>query len=104
MVDNDLDNLMFANYIIESMDMGFVEIQDSNKCLELVYKLLPDIVRAMAQDRELASISTIAVPGLTKPEDREKLIAADFDAYLSKPYLIEDLESKIYQLLKCPLV
>ena len=117
-VDNDRDNLMFASFIIESMGMGFVEIQDSGRCLELVYKLLPDIVLLdivmpkvngleivgeIAKDQKLAAISTIAVTGLTKTEDKKKLIAAGFDDYLSKPYLIEELENKIYRWLKCPL-
>lgn len=117
-VDNDRDNLMFASFIIESMGMGFVEIQDSGICLELVYKLLPDIVLLdivmpkvngleivgeIAKDQKLAAISTIAVTGLTKTEDKKKLIAAGFDDYLSKPYLIEELENKIYRWLKCPL-
>lgn len=117
-VDNDRDNLMFASYIIESMGMGFVEIQNSDLCLELVYKLLPDIVlldivmpkvngleiaRAIVKDRGLAAISTIAVTGLTKTEDKNSLIDAGFDDYLCKPYLIEELEHKIYRLLQCPL-
>ena len=117
-VDNDRDNLLVASFIIESMGMGFVEIQDSDRCLELVYKLLPDIVLLdivmpkvngleivgeIAKDQKLAAISTIAVTGLTKTEDKKKLIAAGFDDYLSKPYLIEELENKIYRWLKCPL-
>ena len=117
-VDNDRDNLLVASFIIESMGMGFVEIQDSDRCLELVYKLLPDIVLLdivmpkvngleivgeIAKDQKLAAISTIAVTGLTKVEDKNKLIAAGFDDYLSKPYLIEELENKIYRWLKCPL-
>ena len=118
-VDNDRDNLRVASFIIESMGMGFVEIQNSDICLELVYKLLPDIVlldivmlkvngleiaSAIAKDRNLAATSTIAVTGLTKIEHKKKLITAGFDDYLCKPYLIEDLENKIYPLLKCPLV
>ena len=117
-VDNDRDNLLFASYIIESMDMAFIEIQDSDKCLDLAYKLLPDIilldivmpkvngieiVSAITKDRNLAAISTIAVTGLATKEDKDKLIAAGFDDYLSKPYLIEELETKIYRLLNCPL-
>ena len=117
-VDNDRDNLLVASFIIESMGMGFVEIQNSDRCLELVYKLLPDIVLLdivmprvngleivgeIAKDRKLAAISTIAVTGLTKTEDKKKLIAAGFDDYLSKPYMIEELENKIYRWLKCPL-
>lgn len=113
-VDNDSDNLLFASYIIESMGLNYVVTDDSEQCLNLVAELLPDIilldivmpklsgleiVSLIKQDESLAHISLIAVTGLTKAEDREDLILAGFDDYLCKPYLIEELEGKIYRLL-----
>jgi CheY-like chemotaxis protein len=113
-VDNDNDNLLFASYIIESMGLNYVVTDDSEKCLNLIAELLPDIilldivmpklngleiVNLIKQDQSLAHISLIAVTGLTKAEDREALILAGFDDYLCKPYLIEELEGKIYRLL-----
>ncbi|MEO0013300.1 MAG: hypothetical protein RLZZ535_1689 [Cyanobacteriota bacterium] len=113
-VDNDNDNLLFASYIIESMGLNYVVTDDSEQCLNLVAELLPDIilldivmpklsgleiVSLIKQDESLAHISLIAVTGLTKAEDREDLILAGFDDYLCKPYLIEELEGKIYSLL-----
>ncbi len=113
-VDNDSDNLLFASYIIESMGLNYVVTDDSEQCLNLVAELLPDIilldivmpklsgleiVGLIKQDESLAHISLIAVTGLTKAEDREDLILAGFDDYLCKPYLIEELEGKIYRLL-----
>ncbi|MEN9520883.1 MAG: hypothetical protein RLZZ381_3471 [Cyanobacteriota bacterium] len=113
-VDNDNDNLLFASYIIESMGLNYVVTDDSEQCLDLVAELLPDIilldivmpklngleiVNLIKQDQSLAHISLIAVTGLTKAEDREELILAGFDDYLCKPYLIEELEGKIYRLL-----
>jgi CheY-like chemotaxis protein len=113
-VDNDNDNLLFASYIIESMGLNYVVTDDSEKCLNLIAELLPDIilldivmpklngleiVNLIKQDQSLAHISLIAVTGLTKAEDREELILAGFDDYLCKPYLIEELEGKIYRLL-----
>ncbi|MEY4519484.1 MAG: phosphate regulon transcriptional regulatory protein PhoB [Cyanobacteriota bacterium] len=113
-VDNDNDNLLFASYIIESMGLNYVVTDDSEQCLNLVAELLPDIilldivmpklsgleiVSLIKQDESLAHISLIAVTGLTKAEDREELISVGFDDYLCKPYLIEELEGKIYRLL-----
>lgn len=113
-VDNDNDNLLFASYIIESMGLNYVVTDDSEQCLNLVAELLPDIilldivmpklsgleiVNLIKQDESFAHISLIAVTGLTKAEDREELISAGFNDYLCKPYLIEELEGKIYRLL-----
>jgi CheY-like chemotaxis protein len=116
-VDNDNDNLLFASYIIESMGLNYVVTDDSEQCLNLVAELLPDIilldivmpklngleiVNLIKQDESLAHISLIAVTGLTKTEDRQELISAGFDDYLCKPYLIEELEGKVYRLLNSP--
>ena len=114
-IDDDRDNLLLASCVVESMGMDYVITNDSEQCLSLVRELLPDIIlldivmpnmngieiaSILKQDRHCAQIAIIAVTGLTKPEDKERLIAAGFDDYLSKPYLIEELEAKIYGLLK----
>jgi CheY-like chemotaxis protein len=113
-VDNDNDNLLFASCIIEAMGFSYVVTDDSEKCLKLIDELSPDvvlldivmpkvsgleIVSQIKQDPTLSHISLIAVTGLTKVEDRERLLREGFDDYLCKPYLIEELESKIYRLL-----
>ncbi|PSB06003.1 response regulator [Pleurocapsa sp. CCALA 161] len=117
-VDNDNDNLLLASYIVESMGFDYVVTDDSEKCLSLAAELLPDIIlldivmpkmngleiiNLIKQDLSLAHISIIAVTGLTKAEDLDRLITAGFDDYLCKPYLIEELEGKIYSLLNYPL-
>lgn len=114
-VDNDSDNLLFASCVIESLGMNYVVTNDSEKCLDLVRELSPDLIlldivmpkisgieiaKILKQDQDLVRVPIIAVTGLTKAEDKEKLIAVGFDDYLCKPYLIEDLEVKLYTLLK----
>ena len=114
-VDNDSDNLLFASYIVESMGMRYVVTDDSEKCLQLTHELLPDtilldivmpkmdglaIIKLLKQDIETQHIPIIAVTGLCKVEEQKMLIESGFDDYLSKPYLIEELEAKIYRLLK----
>ena len=109
-VDNDSDNLLFASCVVESMEMRYAVVDDSEKCLDLVYKLLPNLIlldivmpkingleiaRIIKQDENVANIPVIAVTGLTKAEDKHELLAAGFDDYICKPYLIEELEAKI---------
>ncbi len=117
-VDNDSDNLLLANCVIESLGMRCAVTDESDKCLDLIYDLQPDIIlldivmpklnglditRIIRQDTTLDHISIVAVTGLTRPEDQSQIIEAGCDDYLCKPYLIEELESKIYSCLKCRL-
>ncbi|VEP13891.1 Response regulator containing a CheY-like receiver domain and a GGDEF domain [Hyella patelloides LEGE 07179] len=118
-VDNDRDNLLFASCVIESMGMNYAATDDSEECLGLVYEIFPDIIlldvvmpkingleitRIIKQDQKISHIPIIAVTGLTKTEDKNKLIEGGFNDYICKPYLIEELEFKVYSCLKCPLV
>ncbi len=118
-VDNDYDNLLLASYVIESLGMAFVFTDKSEECLNLVEKLLPDVVlldivmpkvdglalaRSIRQNKNTAHIPIIAITGLTRPEDIEKIVEAGCNSYLCKPYLLEDLELKLYAYLKRPLI
>ena len=118
-VDNDRDNLLFASCVIESLGMHHAVTDDSEKCLNLVSELLPDLIlldivmpkidgleilRLIRQNESICHIPVIAVTGLTRPQDTNRLIEAGCDDYLGKPYMIEELESKVYRLLKCALV
>ncbi|WP_019503747.1 PleD family two-component system response regulator [Pleurocapsa sp. PCC 7319] len=118
-VDNDRDNLLFASCVIESLGMYFITTKDAEECFSLVSKLLPDIIlldivmpklngleiaNLIKQNRNFSQIPIIAVTGLTSTEDKTRLNAAGFDDYLCKPYMIEELEFKIYNHLKCNLI
>lgn len=118
-VDNDRDNLLYASCVIQSMGMNYAVTDNSEECLGLVYELLPDIIlldvvmpkmngleitRIIKQDPKISHIPIIAVTGLTKTEDKNKLIEGGFNDYICKPFFIEELESKVYSCLKCPLV
>lgn len=113
-VDNDQDNLLFASYVIESLGMRYAVTDDSEKCLSLVHHLLPDIIlldivmpkvngleiiQLIKQNSSFSHIAVIAVTGLTRETDKNRLIEAGCDDYLCKPYFIEELESKINQLI-----
>lgn len=114
-IENDWDNLLFATYVVESLGMAFVYTEQSENCLELVNKLLPDVIlldivmpridglqiaRLIKHNKNTSHIPIIAVTGLTRPKDISQVIQAGCDAYLSKPYLIEDLELKLNTYLK----
>ena len=45
-------------------------------------------------------LPAIAVTAAARDEDREKLMAAGYDDYLSKPFLFEDLNTAIERVMK----
>lgn len=117
-VDNDRDNLLFASCVIESLGMRYAVTDDSEDCLTLIYELSPDIIlldivmpklngleiaRIIRKDKNISHTAIIAVTGLTRPQDQSKLTEAGCDGYLCKPYMIEELEYKVYSCLRCPL-
>lgn len=111
--DND-DNLMLITYTLESLGCKLICQTDSSSTL-LVAKeyqpdlilmdiLLPglsgiDVVRYLKKEPLTCQIPVIAVTALASPEERERILMAGFDDYISKPYMIEDLEALICSFL-----
>ncbi|MDJ0682083.1 MAG: response regulator [Xenococcaceae cyanobacterium MO_167.B52] len=118
-VDDDQDNLLFASYIVELLGMNCIVSDDSRETLFLVKKLLPDLIlldivmpslsgidiaHQIKLDKNVNHIPIIAVTGLTRKQEKTQIINAGFNDYLCKPYLIEELQAKIYSILKSCLV
>ncbi|MBD0264887.1 MAG: response regulator [Tolypothrix sp. Co-bin9] len=111
--DND-DNLLLITYTLESLGCKLICQTDSFSTL-LVAKeyqpdlilmdiLLPglsgiDVVRYLKKEPLTSEIPVIAVTALASPEERERILMAGFDDYISKPYMIEDLEALICRVL-----
>lgn len=111
--DND-DNLLLMSYALESLGCKLI-CQTDSKTTVLVAKeyqpdlilldiLLPDIngidlVYDLKQEPLTQKITAIAVTALASAEDRDRILGAGFDDYISKPYMIEDLEAMIRRYL-----
>ncbi|MBD2214075.1 response regulator [Calothrix sp. FACHB-156] len=113
-VEDHDDNLLLMSYALESLGCRFICQKDSTNTV-LVAKeyqpdliildiLLPtisgiDVVRYLKQDSLTDKIPVVAVTALASREDKERILQAGFNAYLSKPYMIEELETVIRRLL-----
>ncbi|BAY94127.1 MULTISPECIES: response regulator [unclassified Tolypothrix] len=113
-VEDHDDNLVLMSYALESLGCRFICQKDSTNTvlvakeyqpdLILLDILLPtisgmDVVRYLKQDALTCNIPVVAVTALASREDQERILKAGFNAYLSKPYMIEELESVIRRLL-----
>lgn len=107
--DND-DNLLLIDYTLQALGCRFIGQAESSTAvlvakeyqpdLILLDILLPgvngiDVLNSLKQEPFTCGIPVIAVTALASVEDRERILAAGFDDYISKPYMIEDLEAMI---------
>lgn len=113
-VEDNEDNLLLLSYTLESLGCKLIRQNDGLTTL-LVAKeyqpdiilldiLLPglsgmDIVRSLKQEPLTSHIVVIAVTALASTEDRERILSAGFNDYISKPYMIEDLEAVVSRYL-----
>ncbi|MBD2741733.1 response regulator [Coleofasciculus sp. FACHB-1120] len=114
-VDDDEDNLLLLSYVLEPLNCSIITAVDGHTAFEkarteqpsliLLDIMLPDldglqIVRQLREDSHTRTIPVIAVTALARPEDRERILAAGCNDYISKPYLLEDLEAVIRRNLR----
>lgn len=113
-VDDNEDNLLLLTEVLEPLNClvmtathgqtALLLAQGYQPDLILLDVMLPDVngievVQRLKQNQETAKIPVVAVTALATEEDRDRLILAGCNNYISKPYLLEDLEALIRQYL-----
>jgi CheY-like chemotaxis protein len=114
-VEDDDDNLLLIRYALESFGCRFIGQSNSQQALATIKECKPDLilmdvllpgvdgiqlVKYLKQDEVTRQIPVIAVTALAKTEDRESLLLVGFADYLSKPYMLDDLEAAIHRHLR----
>lgn len=112
--DND-DNLLLLNYTLESLGCRLISQKDSSTAVVLAKEHLPDLIlldilmpglsgidvlRHLKQEPLTKNITAIAVTALASADDRNTILNAGFDDYISKPYMIEDVEKIVLSHLR----
>ena len=113
-VDDNEDNIIYACGSLELSNCRHIAATNAQAALDLARDKKPDLIlmdivmpevngislMSILKKNPLTSrIPIIATTGLAFPHHREQLLSAGFDDYLCKPYLIEDLSSKIALVL-----
>ncbi|MBD2005083.1 MULTISPECIES: response regulator [Cyanophyceae] len=113
-VEDNEDNLLLLSEVLLAIDCSFITTTNGNAAILLAQTyqpklilldiLLPDmngeeVVYNLKQNPQTMAIPIVAVTALARPGDRENLLFAGCSDYISKPYLIDDLETIIFRYL-----
>lgn len=113
-VEDDEDNLLFISQTLILLNYNFITANTGKDALHLATKyeidlvildlVLPDIngfeiISLLRQDKLAKNMPIIAISALARKQEIDRAFEAGCDDYLSKPYLIEDLEQKIRRYL-----
>ncbi|HEY9851199.1 MAG TPA: response regulator [Leptolyngbyaceae cyanobacterium] len=116
--DDHEDNLMLISLAVQQL-LGYSSIaaQDgpTTICLAQLYQpdlilldiVLPhlngiEVIHRLKQHPQTKHIPIVAVTALAKREDCDRILAAGCDDYISKPYMLEDLETTIHRYISVP--
>lgn len=109
-VDDNLDNLLFIGYALDSLNIKHLVSENGMTALDLAMDKLPDLILldmvmpeadgmsiAKKLKRHLLTnhIPIIAVTGLTLAKHQAAIAEAGCDDYICKPLFIDQLEVKI---------
>lgn len=114
-VDDHEDNLMLISLAVEQLlGCSLITAKDGYTTISLAQLYQPDlilldiimpelngleVIRHLKQHPETKHIRIIAVTALAKLEDCDRILAAGCDDYISKPYMLEDMEVLIRRYL-----
>ena len=113
-VEDNEDNLLIINYVVDSLNCRFIGEADGKKTLLTAQKSQPDLIlldimlpeangidlfHSLKQDSSTNHIPVIAVTALARVEEKQRILEAGFDAYISKPYMLEEIEELICRYL-----
>ena len=113
-VEDNEDNLLIINYVVDSLNCKFIGEANGKKTLLIARESQPnlilldimlpetngiDLLHGLKQDSSTSHIPVIAVTALARAEEKKNILEAGFDAYISKPYMLEEIEELICSYL-----
>lgn len=117
-VDDDDDSLTLMAYILEQLSCDTCFVADGmaaltaamqqRPCLILSDIHLPyidgySLIQQLRANETTKNIPVVAVTALAGHDDQHKILAAGFDDYVSKPFLIEQLQRLVKSFIGLPM-
>lgn len=117
-VDDDEDNLLLLEYCLELFNCRFAGNSDGKDLVTIAQTLQPDLIlldivlpqqsgielmHQLRDNHQTRSIPVVAVTALARLEDRLRFLAEGFDDYLSKPFLLDDLQLTVDRHCRQPM-
>ncbi|MCL1465496.1 response regulator [Argonema galeatum] len=117
-VDDNEDNLLLVSLAVQQfLNCSLIVAADGKTAISLAQLYRPDLIlldivlpdlngfevtASLKQHWQTRTIPIVAVTALAREEECDRILAAGCDGYLSKPYMLEDLEKVIYRYLRTP--
>lgn len=113
-VDDNEDNLLLLAFLLEQMGYAFLTAADGQTALDLAQRyqptlilldiMLPDfdgieVLSRLKQNSLTSEIPVIAVTALARPEDQERILSAGCHEYVTKPYVVDEIEEVLRRYL-----
>lgn len=113
-VEDDEDNLQLVMQVLTFLECSFITATDGQTALEkaqtyqpnliLLDIMLPnmsgiEVIQQLKQNPQTRRIPVIAVTAMARSEDRERILSLGCDDFISKPYMIDELEALIGRYL-----
>jgi CheY-like chemotaxis protein len=109
-VDDDDDSLTLMAYILEQLSCQACFVADGFAALIAAQQQQPSLIlsdihlpeldgysllRQLRADGSTQNIPVVAVTALAGGDNRHKILAAGFDDYISKPFLVQSVEQLV---------
>ncbi|MEL6453291.1 MAG: response regulator [Cyanobacteria bacterium J06623_5] len=116
-VDDDADNLLFAQYALESLSFQVTAVASGQQTVSAALACSPQVIlldlrmkdmcglevfSLLRECPQLDTVPIIAVTALAQSSWRDKAMSMGFSDYLVKPYMIADLGEMINRHLANP--
>jgi two-component system, cell cycle response regulator DivK len=113
-VDDNEDNLSLLAFLVEQLDCTILTAVDGQTALDLARSyqpvlilldmMLPDIdgievLSRLRQSSLTATIPVIAVTAMARSQDRERILSAGCDEYVTKPFNVDEIEALLLRYL-----
>lgn len=114
-IEDNEANRMLIRFILEPQGYQLAEAEDAETCLRMASEQMPDLIlmdlqlpgmdgicarRLLKDGAETRDIKVIAVTSFAMEDDREKVMAAGFEDFVSKPVDADELLEAIKKHLR----